>query len=457
MNNYHKSSADINYLKTISHLDIPYLKHINGKISVLGSKSISNRALLLASVCSGVTNIHGLLHSDDTKIMLEALHKLGVKLNIDLNNNIITVYGGSGKYNISSTDLFMGNAGTVMRPLTAMLACMGGEYTLHGVSRMHERPIKDLVNGLLIIGANIEYMGEIGYPPIKILPPNLDLTKKISIKGNVSSQFLSGLLMALPILNVNQDIVIHIDGELISKPYVYLTLAVMKSFNVEIEHNLEQDNNNYLIIKKHSKYISPNNYYIEGDASSASYMIAAGVIAGADNGAVIVNNVGKNSIQGDIAFVDALKQMGANIIQEDNKTIAHKSVLHGAEIDCIAIPDAAMTLATAALFAQGTTTLYNIESWKVKETDRILAMYNELSKLGAKVEYSNNHLKITPPSDNNWQPPLGGIATYDDHRMAMCFALCAFSDKLNGIRINHPSCIAKTYPEFFTHLYQLTN
>ncbi|MFM2344201.1 MAG: hypothetical protein RLZZ210_811 [Pseudomonadota bacterium] len=452
MNNNQKIATNIEYLASIPYLDMPYLHNVSGEIAVLGSKSISNRALLLASVCKNSTNIHGLLHSDDTKVMLDALKILGVDVNIDQEKNIITIKGNGTKYPNQQANLFMGNAGTAMRPLTAMLACMGGEYTLHGVPRMHERPIKDLVDGLAHIGANIEYLNNDGYPPIKILSPNFDFTKKIMIKGNVSSQFLSSLLMAIPTLGAEQDIKINIDGELISKPYVYLTLAVMQKFGVNVIHNLDDAQNNYLIIPKDSIYISPSDFYVEGDASSASYMIASGVIAG--NESITVTNVGKNSIQGDIAFVDALKQMGAKIEQNEFTTTAYKSNLVGAEIDCIAIPDAAMTLATVALFAHGSTTLYNIESWKVKETDRILAMYNELTKLGAVVEYSNNHIKITPPvNDSAWQQPHQGINTYDDHRMAMCFALCAFSDKLNGIKINHPACIAKTYPEFFTHLY----
>ncbi len=480
LNKLSKENIQLNNLKNLDYLQLPHLLQASGSICVPGSKSLSNRALLLASVCGNLTRINDVLIADDTNVMLQALTKLGINIEYLQNNatnNSLIIHSQKHKYNIPQATLHMGNAGTAMRPLSAMLACMAlnnenTNHTLHGIARMHERPIKDLVDALQQLGCNIEYLENNGYPPIRILSQFKEGLKNdakteilnnngiIHIKGNISSQFLSSLLMAIPIVTYEKKcaIDIHIEGDLVSKPYVYLTLDTMQKFGVHIEHNMhiKNDTNICLHIPENSCYKTPKVFNVEGDASSASYCIAAGLIAGNDNG-VCIANLGSNSIQGDIAFVDAARLMGAHIDLQPTRIYAYKSTLHSANIDCKAIPDAAMALAILALFVENEqpTTLYNIASWKVKETDRILAMYTELTKLGAIVTYTNNEICIQAPKI--WQQPLLGIDTYDDHRMAMCFSLCAFSAKLQGIRINQPACVAKTYPQFFEHLYQISH
>jgi 3-phosphoshikimate 1-carboxyvinyltransferase len=475
MHNMQISDLNIENLKQKTYLDIPSLMHANMHLCVPGSKSLSNRALLLASICGATTHINGLLNADDTNVMLQALTQLGVDIQSNQNNAVAIHSQKKHAYNVHQAHLDMGNAGTAMRPLTAMLACMAlnnnndnsstssdYDYTLYGIQRMHERPIQDLIDALQKLGCNIEYLDNMGYPPVRILGATANSITtsnhdKIYIKGNISSQFLSSLLMAIPIitLNQNRDVTIYIEDDLISKPYVYLTLDTMQKFGVTVTHNLQDEANICLHISAGSCYQTPHVFDVEGDASSASYFIAAGIIAG-DTTGVCIDNLGSNSIQGDIAFIHAARLMGANIDLQGNCICAYKSTLHGAIIDCKSIPDAAMTLAILALFVQNgePTTLYNIASWKVKETDRILAMHTELTKLGAKVTYTHNELTIYPPLPEKWIQPLHGIDTYDDHRMAMCFALCAFCKNLKGIRINNPACVAKTYPQFFEHLYQ---
>jgi len=435
------NNLSIKSLKNMHNLHIDTIKSVYSSISVPGSKSISNRALLLSSISNQNTKLYGLLDSDDTNIMLKALEILGVI--IVKHDDFIEIYGDFSKFKVKKAELFMGNAGTAMRPLTAILSLMQGEYILKGIQRMHERPIKDLVEGLKSIGADIKYLEYNGYPPIQINPAYIDNNKKIILKANTSSQFLSSVLMALPILKSDKDLLIEIDGEIISRPYIDLTIKLMHQFGVKVI-----DNNNQFIIKAHSIYNSPKEFHIEGDASSASYMIACGLLGGE----LTIKNVGKNSIQGDVGFVQAARQMGANILLNDTSITAYKSTLHGGVIDCLLIPDAAMTLAILALFASSPTTLTNIASWKVKETDRIKAMHTELTKLGASIQSGDNFITINPPL--RWLQP-DGIDTYDDHRMAMCFALCAFSENLNGITINDPACIAKTYPTFFEDLYKI--
>ncbi|MGP1718189.1 MAG: 3-phosphoshikimate 1-carboxyvinyltransferase [Methylophilus sp.] len=405
-----------------------------GTITLPGSKSISNRTLLLAALSDGVTVIRDLLDSDDTARMLEALQSLGIKLeNID--ENAWRVTGCAGNFPNKQADLFLGNAGTAFRPLTAALAFSNGSYHLHGVPRMHERPIGDLVTALQQAGADISYLGNEHYPPLQISPATIDVSQPIQIRGDVSSQFLTALLMALPL--TGQAATIEVVGELISKPYIEITLNLMQRFGVTVERDGWQS----FHIPTATSYQSPGEIYVEGDASSASYFIAAGILAGD----VTVQGVGQHSIQGDILFAEAAKLMGGRISYDENHVRAEKTgALKAIDLDCNHIPDAAMTLAVMAVFAQGTTTLRNIASWRVKETDRIAAMATELRKVGATVTEAADAIEITPPTkliEN------AVIDTYDDHRMAMCFSLISLAGV--PVTINDPKCVAKTFPEYF--------
>jgi 3-phosphoshikimate 1-carboxyvinyltransferase len=442
----------------MEQLHLPAASHAKGNITLPGSKSISNRTLLLAALANGVTEIRDLLVSDDTARMLEALGKLGVKLE-KLSNTDWRVHGCAGNFankgSISkNVDLFLGNAGTAFRPLTAALALSDGHYTLSGVPRMHERPIKDLVDALRQIGANIEYLENEGFPPLKISPAKIDVSKPIKIRGDVSSQFLTALLMALPLTKNKASI--EVIGELISKPYIDITLKMMSQFGIEV---INKDWQNFLIPSTRERYAnsydSPETVWVEGDASSASYFFAAGAIAAHNGNFVEVIGITTNSIQGDIHFVDEIKKMGAvvgpfgvNFI----KIMAPTHKLKAIDLDCNHIPDAAMTLAVLALFADGTTTLRNIASWRVKETDRLSAMATELRKVGAAVEEGKDFIKITPPATLT---PNAVIDTYDDHRMAMCFSLVS----LGGvpITINDPKCVAKTFPNYFEEFAKIVS
>jgi len=413
-----------------------------GEITLPGSKSISNRTLLLAALASGVTEVHDLLISDDTQRMLEALQKLGIKLQ-QTGTNDWQVEGVGGTFPNKQAELFLGNAGTAFRPLTAALAVSNGQYTLTGVARMHERPIGDLVDGLRQIGAQIEYLHNEGLPPLKISPGNIRIAAPIKVRGDVSSQFLTALLMALPL--TGQESVIEVVGELISKPYIEITLNLMARFGVEVKREGWQR----FTVPAQSQYRSPGSVFVEGDASSASYFLAAGAIGG---GPVRVHGIGRKSIQGDVRFAEALEIMGATITFGDNWVEAStpSGKLKALDLDCNHIPDAAMTLAVAALFANGSTRLRNIASWRVKETDRLTAMAAELRKVGAKVDEGADYIRIEPPSR---LIPNAVIDTYDDHRMAMCFSLVS----LGGVpvTINDPGCVAKTFPEYFQAFGQI--
>ena len=421
-------------------LDLAPVAHVGGAVKLPGSKSISNRTLLLAALSQGTTTIRDLLASDDTARMLEALDKLGIKLE-QLAENDWLVQGCAGQFPNRQADLFLGNAGTAFRPLTAALAFSGGEYQLTGVARMHERPIGDLVDALLQAGAHIDYLQQEGFPPLAIHPAQLKEHLKLSIRGNVSSQFLTALLMALPMTGKAAEIVV--EGELISKPYISITLNLMRQFGVDVQVHGDMQG---FSLSSGLHYQSPGQLYVEGDASSASYFLAAGAIAAGRDG-LRIEGVSQHSIQGDIRFVDEIAKMGAQIEYADNAVIvkAANQPLKALDLDCNHIPDAAMTLAVMALFAEGTTTLRNIASWRVKETDRISAMATELRKVGAQVEEGADFIRITPPTNLT---PNAAIDTYDDHRMAMCFSLVS----LGGvpIRINDPDCVAKTFPDYFT-------
>lgn len=421
-------------------LDLPQLLSASGRVRLPGSKSISNRVLLLAALAEGETEVRDLLASDDTARMLEALQALGVSVT-HLGGENWRIVGCGGRFPVKQAELFLGNAGTAFRPLTAALALAGGDYVLKGVARMHERPIGDLVDGLRQLGAQVDYLGNDGYPPLHLKPANIRPDGVVKVRGDVSSQFLTGLLMALPL--TGETIAVDVVGELISKPYIEITLATMARFGVLVEREGWQR----FTVKAGSCYRSPGVVYVEGDASSASYFLALGAIGG---GPVRVEGVGADSIQGDVKFAEALAQMGAVIETGPNWMEARAPIggLIAVDLDCNPIPDAAMTLATAALFAQGTTTLRNIASWRVKETDRIAAMATELRKLGAEVEEGVDFIKITP---STVKP--AAIDTYDDHRMAMCFSLAAFATPL---RINDPKCVAKTFPDYFERFATVT-
>ncbi|PKO46236.1 MAG: 3-phosphoshikimate 1-carboxyvinyltransferase [Betaproteobacteria bacterium HGW-Betaproteobacteria-22] len=437
----------------MEQLHLPAANRAQGTIKLPGSKSISNRTLLLAALANGETEIFDLLKSDDTDRMLEALATLGVELTQNPNDALnLKVKGVSGNLPNKGTsekpvDLFLGNAGTAFRPLTAALAFSNGYYYLHGVPRMHERPIGDLVDALRQAGAQIEYLGNEGFPPLRISPAQLDLSQPIKIRGDVSSQFLTALLMALPL--TKQNATIEVVGELISKPYIEITLNLMQRFGV----NIQREGWNKFKITENNEYKNIQIIAVEGDASSASYFLAAGAIAGEKG--VTVSGVGENSIQGDVKFANELKKLGVDIRYQgvnsqlssalDSITaIRPKQKIKGFDLDCNHIPDAAMTLAILALFADGITSLRNIASWRVKETDRIAAMATELRKVGAIVEEGTDYITITPPEKLT---PNAVIDTYDDHRMAMCFSLVS----LGGvpITINDPKCVNKTFPEYF--------
>jgi 3-phosphoshikimate 1-carboxyvinyltransferase len=418
-------------------LDLPPMLGASGNVRLPGSKSISNRSLLLAALAEGRTEIHDLLLSDDVERMLDALTRLGVCWEREPETGLCLVDGVAGSFPVKSAELFLGNAGTAFRPLTAALALSGGEYRLSGVPRMHERPIRDLVDGLAQIGADVRYVANAGYPPLRILPGNITASGVIKIRGDVSSQFLTALLMALPLTGA--ETTVEVVGELISKPYIAITLALMERFGVVVR----REGWERFVVPAQACYRSPGKLFVEGDASSASYFLAAGAIGG---GPVRVEGVGRTSIQGDVRFAEALEQLGARIAMGDNWIEARapeSGRLRRFDLDLNHIPDAAMTLAVTALFADGPSRLRNIASWRVKETDRITAMATELRKVGAEVEEGEDYLVVTPPM----MLKPAAIDTYDDHRMAMCFSLVS----LGGcrVRINDPHCVNKTFPAYF--------
>jgi 3-phosphoshikimate 1-carboxyvinyltransferase len=433
---------------SIPFLDVPALDSAAGRLTLPGSKSISNRVLLMAALCEGQTTVHDLLDSDDTRVMLDALSALGC--GVDRSGHTVVIDGLGGRKRTMQADLFMGNAGTAIRPLTAALAVLGGDYTLKGIARMHERPIGDLVDALRQLGCSIDYLGQSGYPPLRIGQPKLQLDQPIQVRGDVSSQFLTALLMAMPLV-AQRDIVIEVVGELISRPYIEITLNLLERFHV----NVVREGWQRFTIPAGSQLRSPGQVHVEADASSASYFIALGAIAGVHD-SVRVMGVGADSIQGDIRFMDAARSMGAAIESGPNWLEIRRGLwpLKAIDLDCNHIPDAAMTLAVMALYAVGPSTLRNIASWRVKETDRIAAMACELRKLGATVEEGTDFIRITPPpSPSDWRP--ASIHTYDDHRVAMCFSLAAFNPAQVPVRIEDPKCVAKTFPDYFEALFSL--
>jgi 3-phosphoshikimate 1-carboxyvinyltransferase len=427
-------------------IDLLPAKGARGQIRLPGSKSISNRVLLLAALAQGTTEVKALLDSDDTQVMLAALRELGVEWTRHEGTDDYRVEGiGAAGFPVKQATLFLGNAGTAFRSLTAACALANckpdGEYVLKGVPRMHERPIGDLVDALRQAGANIDYLENEGFPPLAIHPASPGETTEVTVKGNVSSQYLTGLLLSAPLLG--REVNVRMDGELISKPYVEITLNLMQRFGVQVKREGWER-----FTVPVATYQSPGNIEVEGDASSASYFLAAGAIG---HGPVRVEGVGRSSIQGDVRFAEALARMGAELSfgQSDATSwiecrLGCADKLRAIDLDCNHIPDAAMTLAILALFADGTTTLKNIASWRVKETDRIAAMSAELRKVGAVVEEGADYIRISPPVKLT---PNAVIDTYDDHRMAMCFSLLALAGV--PIRINDPKCVNKTFPGYW--------
>ena len=440
-----------------AYLDIPHLAAAGGSLVLPGSKSISNRVLLLSALCQGSTRLHDLLDSDDTRVMLTALRQLGC--GVRQVGNQVDIDGLGGRLACQQAELFMGNAGTAIRPLTAALAVLGGDFELRGVPRMHERPIGDLVEALRQLGCQIDYLGQPGYPPLRIGQPKLQLDAPIQVRGDVSSQFLTALLMALPLV-ADRRIVIEVVGELISRPYVEITLNLLARFGVEVQRQGWQR----FVIPAGSQLRSPGSLHVEADASSASYFIALGAIAAGreEPRGIHISGLGAGSIQGDIRFTEAARLMGAQVQSGPNYLAIQRGEpgegwpLKAIDLDCNHIPDAAMTLAIMALYASGTTNLRNIASWRVKETDRLTAMATELRKLGATVEEGSDFLRITAPATAaDWR--AASIHTYDDHRMAMCFALAAFNPARLPVRIEDPKCVAKTFPDYFEQLFSVAH
>lgn len=425
----------------MEQLTLKPINKVSGEVTLPGSKSLSNRILLLAALCDGVTEVNNLLDSDDIRHMLKALSALGVEVTLNENKTVAQVHGTGGNFKTPAEPLFLGNAGTAYRPLTAVLASIPGSFELIGEPRMEERPVGHLVDAMRHLGADITYLKSTDYPPLKIEGSILQ-GGAVEIDGSISSQFLTALLMAAPLFEGDTEI--HIKGDLVSKPYIDITIGVMAHFGVEVI------NNNYQSFKVASqqKYQSPNKIMVEGDASSASYFVAAAAING---GEITINGVGKQSVQGDIGFAHVMEQVGANVQWFDEKLVVAKGELNGVDIDANAIPDAAMTLATVALFAKGPTAIRNIYNWRVKETDRLSAMATELRKVGAEVVEGEDYIEITPPETLN----LTDIDTYDDHRIAMCFSMVAVGGQ--EVIINDPGCTAKTFPTYFDVLKSISH
>jgi 3-phosphoshikimate 1-carboxyvinyltransferase len=432
-------------------LDLAPIRAARGEVQLPGSKSISIRALLLASLAEGTTRLSGLLDSDDTRVMREALRACGVSL-ADVGQGEWSITGAA-RFPQREAELFVGNSGLSIRTLVAVLAFMGGRYRLSGVPRMHERPIGDLVDALSPLGARISYLQQPGFPPLLIEPADRRRQQPVRVRGDASSQFLTGILQSAPLLAVDGDLVIEVDGELISRPYIDLSLALMRRFGVEVDRGTGAGGSPRYTIATGARYLSPGRFAIEGDASSASYFLALGLLAG---GPVRVRGMGRTSLQGDVRFAEVMRAMGGEVLQGDDWTEVRSPGLASGfrpsaiDADFNHIPDAAMTVAVVALFADGPSVLRNIGSWRVKETDRIAAMATELTKFGAAVEAGPDFLRITPPDSLQ----AATVDTYDDHRMAMSFSLAACGSA--AVRINDPGCVSKTFPDYFARLAALT-
>lgn len=424
-----------------SEIQLPPVTAASGTVKLPGSKSISNRALMLAALASGTTRLTGLLRADDTERMLESLTKLGVKVTAD--GDAAVIEGAGGFFPVKSAELFIGNAGTAARTLTAALAFAGGHYRLDGIERMRERPIGDLLAALRTLGADVTCEIKEGFLPL-VFRPAVPVGRRVSVRGNVSSQYLTALLLTAPLIAPEEGLEITVEGELISRPYIDITLAIMKTFGADVTVTKK----GFRVAK--GGYRAQENYAVEGDASGASYFLALGALTG---GPVRVEGVGRNALQGDAAFADVLEQMGAVITRGDRYIEASLSagkVLKGITLDCTKIPDAAMTLVPMALKTEGAVRLTGIASWRVKETDRIAAMAAEMNKFGARVESGPDWIEVERGATvaENVE-----VATYDDHRMAMSFSLAAAAGV--PVVIKDPGCTAKTYPAYFDEFFRI--
>lgn len=432
------------------YLDLAPLRGASGVVQLPGSKSVSIRALLLAALAEGETRLTGLLDSDDTRVMRQALQACGVRL-VDDGEQGLRVHG-SARFPAKQAELFVGNSGLSIRTLVAVLAFMGGRYRLAGVPRMHERPIGDLVEALRPLGASIRYEQQQGFPPLSIEPASARVAGPVRVRGNASSQFLTGILQSAPLLAREHDLVVEVEGELISKPYIELSLELMRRFGVTVQTDSTPSGSPRFTVGAGARYRAPGVFAVEGDASSASYFLALGLLSG---GPVRVQGMGSASLQGDKRFAEVMSAMGATVTQGQDWTEAASPGLaagfrpQAINADFNHIPDAAMTAAVVAVFADGASVLRNIGSWRVKETDRIAAMATELTKLGATVEAGADFLRVVPPT--NLRPAT--IDTYDDHRMAMSLSLAACGGV--AVRISDPGCVAKTYPHYFAQLAAL--
>ena len=416
-------------------LTLQPIKRLLGDVTLPGSKSLSNRALLLSSLASGTTELTNLLRSDDIERMVDALQQLAIKLDLSDNWQSCTIAGNGGLFDPpANTRFFLGNAGTAIRPLTAVLSLIDSEFEIDGDEYMRERPIGHLTDALGDLGARISFLMKDGCPPFKMQGGRVS-GGNISLPGNISSQYLTALLMALPLCD--SDTTISIIGEQVSKPYLDITLGMMEVFGVDANHDHYQT----FHVPARQSYLSPGEYLIEGDASSGSYFFAGAAVAG---GKVTVHGLGRNSVQGDIQFLDAIESMGASVTRHaDRIEVSSTGKLRGVDLDLNHIPDAAMTLAALALFAEGRTTIRNIYNWRVKETDRMHAMAEGLIRLGAKVETTSDTITIEPPA----KIQSATINPYGDHRVAMSFSLAALSDA--SVTIEEPDCTRKTFPNYF--------
>lgn len=415
----------------MAHITLGPIRSLSGHVHLPGSKSLSNRTLLLAALAEGSTRIDNLPHSDDVNHMQEALLRLGIERDQDGEN--LVIHGCGGHIPATSVELFLGNSGTSMRSLAAALTVGRGDFTLDGVPRMYQRPIGDLVEALRQLGAQIEYLKKDGYPPLRIAANGLR-GGSARISGGISSQFLSALLMAAPLAQAGVDI--EVQDELVSAPYVEMTLKMMQRFGAQVKH----EGYRHFSIAGGQTYRAPGSVFVEGDASSATYFLAGAAITG---GAVTVRGCGSNSVQGDAQFAAVLEQMGAKVDWQPQAITVTGQTLRGIDIDMNAMPDAAMTLAVVGLFAKGQTAIRNVYNWRVKETERMTAMVTELRKLGAAVEEGRDDLVVSPPK--TWQS--AAIDTYDDHRVAMAFSLAACGPV--PVTINDPGCTSKTFPDYF--------
>jgi 3-phosphoshikimate 1-carboxyvinyltransferase len=439
-------------MSALAFLDLAPIRAARGELRLPGSKSVSIRALLLAALSEGETHLTGLLDSDDTRVMREALKACGVPL-VNEGADSWRVQGAL-QFPRREAKIFVGNSGLSIRTLVAVLAFMHGRYRLSGVPRMHERPIGDLVDALRPLGASIAYQAKDGFPPLLIEPAQARSLQPVRVRGDASSQFLTGILQSAPLLVRERELVIEVEGELISRPYIDLSLTLMQRFGVEVERSATASGKPRFTVAAGARYRAPGRFAVEGDASSASYFLALGALAG---GPIRVQGMGRASLQGDVRFAEIMTAMGATVTQGEDWTEVRSPGLTAGfrpkaiDADFNHIPDAAMTVAVAALFADGPSVLRNIGSWRVKETDRIAAMAAELSKLGAKVEAGTDFLRIEPPAALR----AAAIDTYDDHRMAMSFSLAACGGA--PVRINDPGCVAKTFPDYFAQLAALTS